>query len=201
MSTIALLTGVRTLATSGINALISSIATESRPKIPVYTRPLSDGAPFGAYERSGGWFVGSFFGGASLEMPDSLKTIYTVGIDLTRVLTMVSSKKRGIPAEQENEFNSVAMKLAELLIHANSSVANACNAALVGTSDEGHGVFRENFKTVTIGSPQERAPGWLLGVAAETQIDAPVLSVNLRATGLVWRKLRGELFSSTGNPT
>lgn len=154
---------------------------------------IIDGAPWGAYKRGMGWYVGVYFAGSTMVGGESYYETYSLGIDLTRVLTSVPTAKKGEWFLQDKELFDMAGRLSQLMLAGRGKIATACNAALAGTWEDGRGVFREQFHTGNRGKASEKGPEWILGEPSERQTGA-IIIIPQTFTGLRWWKKLEETF-------
>lgn len=177
--------------------MLKGVATYLSEKLgsgfPVGER-VNDGAPHGAYKRVMNWYVGVYFAGFTGESGNGHYSLqYSIGVDLTRVCPLIPSAVRGGKLTEDGEYFDVAGKISQLLLSGRGKIRVACNAALVGTWEEGKGAFFEQFHTVNVGKSRGAPPEWILGSSDENQPDNPINVITLTATGLKFRKLINEV--------
>jgi hypothetical protein len=179
----------------GSAQILQTAMDSGNPSERILPRWGKNGAPLGAWKTSMNWFAGVYFLGASGSARESSKTVYRVGVDLTQMVPLKFSGKNRNDLLNDGEFFARLNHIAELLCSSNSKVANACNAKLAGTSEEGQGRFQENFSDYTISAPRDEGPEWTLSEPSETQTVAPTVVCTLTFSGLVWWKPLANLYT------
>ncbi len=178
-----------------IAAFLRGVADLLGPLFPdaCGVRPFGDGSPRGAYQ-GGGWFCGVWWGGMRQGPANGgAQYVHSVGVDLTRVIGSVPTKKQGEFWLSEGELFERAAYVGELLSRDDSTVANACNAALsTMTGGEPDGLFRERFADLRISAVQTAGNDWVVAKASEGKAPT-VFYARLTLSGVLFLKLRSEL--------
>jgi hypothetical protein len=161
-------------------------------------RPIGSGRPDGGY-RGGGWFFGVYFTGAQPYQGQSVESYsltMSVGVDITRVLATVPSKRLGEWWVKEGEILGRAAFVCRLMNQSYSVVARSCNAAMSEMCDnQPDGVFREKFSETTASAVRVERPDWV-GEDNDNE-RAPVVWVcSLKFSGLKFHALLSEMPTS-----
>lgn len=152
---------------------------------------IVDGSPWGAYKTGMKWYMGVYFAGATTKGGESYEVTYSLGIDVTRVVSIVPTKSLGEWFLQDRELFDMVGRVNQLFLSGRGLVATACNAALADSWEDGKGTFREQFHSGNVGKAVEKSPEWILGVPGERQTGA-IIAVPQTFGGLKWWKLLSE---------
>jgi hypothetical protein len=176
-----------------IPALLKGTATALRDALGqdwTVGERIIDGSPWGAYKAGMGWFLGVYFAGGTAVGGESYDVTYSVGIDLTRIMPTVPTKKLGDWFLKDGELFDMAGRVNQFMLRGRGIVATACNAALAGTWEEGRGTFREQFHTGNVGRAVEKSSDWVL--SADRKQTGAIIVFPQTFNGLRWRKLLSE---------
>ena len=182
---------------NGVTSVIATaMDTGSPPSERVLARWGNNGAPYGAWKTGMGWFAGVYYLGETGGARESSKTVYRVGVDLTSMAPLkFSGKPRVDYFLTDGEFFTKLKRIANLICSSNSIVANACNTALTGTSEEGKGRFQQNFEDYTISGPRGENAEWCLLEEEEPSKVPPIVVASLSFSGLVWWEPLANLYT------
>ena len=126
--------------------------TQNIPDTALGIRPGKSGKPYAAY-KGGGWYYGLYFDGCHNGPSQdgmSLELVYSVGIDITRVLPQIPTAKRGEWLTHRDELYCRGMSIYQMMLRFDSVLATYCNTALESRYNipAGAGIaFYEDFST------------------------------------------------------